>query len=71
MPPYRIESFEEAKADVRVLDRPTAMQLFEGVLRFARTDSGDVAALHPAADDVSAPALEMANEQVGTGVPPH
>ena len=46
MPPYRIEWLEEAKADVRVLDRPTAMRVFEGVLRFARTGSGDVTALH-------------------------
>jgi mRNA interferase RelE/StbE len=46
MPPYRIEWLEEAKADVRTLDRPTTMRLFEGVLRFARTGSGDVTALH-------------------------
>jgi len=31
MPPYRIEWLEEAKADVRALDRATAMRLFEGV----------------------------------------
>jgi hypothetical protein len=42
MPPYRIEWLDEAKADIRALDRPTAMHLFEGVLRFARTGSGDV-----------------------------
>jgi mRNA interferase RelE/StbE len=46
MPPYRIEWLEEARADVRTLDRPTAIRLFEGVLRFARTGSGDVTALH-------------------------
>jgi mRNA interferase RelE/StbE len=46
MPPYRIEWFDEAKADVRALDQPTAMRLFEGILRFARTGSGDVNALH-------------------------
>ena len=46
MPPYRIEWLDEAKTDVRALDRPTAMRLFEGVLRFARTGSGDVNALH-------------------------
>lgn len=46
MPPYRIEWLEEAKSDVRSLDQPTAMRLFEGILRFARTGSGDVTALH-------------------------
>ena len=46
MPRYRIEWLDEAKADVRALDRPTAMRVFEGVLRFARTGSGDVNALH-------------------------
>ena len=46
MPAYRIEWLDDAKADVRSLDRPTAMRLFEGVLRFARTGSGDVNALH-------------------------
>lgn len=46
MPPHRIEWLEEAKADVRALGRPTAMHLFEGVLRFARTGSGDVNTLH-------------------------
>jgi mRNA interferase RelE/StbE len=46
MPPYRIDWLDEAKTDVRPLDRPTAMRLFEGVLRFARTGSGDVNALH-------------------------
>ncbi len=28
MPPYRIEWLDEAKADVRRLDRPTAMRIF-------------------------------------------
>jgi mRNA interferase RelE/StbE len=46
MPPYRIEWLEEAKADVRALDRSIAMRLFEGVLHFARTGAGDVTALH-------------------------
>jgi len=44
-PPYSIEWLDEAKADVRAVDRPTAMRLFEGVLRFARTGSGDVKTL--------------------------
>jgi len=46
MPPYRIEWLDEAKADVRTVDQATAMRLFEGILRFARTGSGDVNALH-------------------------
>ena len=46
MPPYGIEWLDKAKADVRVLDRPTAMRLFEGILHFARTGSGDVTMLH-------------------------
>ena len=45
MPPYRIEWLDEAKADVRALDQPTAMRLFEGILRFAQTGSGKVTAL--------------------------
>jgi mRNA-degrading endonuclease RelE of RelBE toxin-antitoxin system len=46
MPPYGIEWLDEAKDDIRALDRSTAMRLFEGVLHFARTGSGDVTALH-------------------------
>ena len=46
MAPYRIEWLEEARGDVRALDQPIAMRLFEGILRFARTGSGDVNALH-------------------------
>jgi mRNA interferase RelE/StbE len=46
MPPYRIEWLDAAKADVRAVDQATAMRLFEGVLRFARTGSGDANALH-------------------------
>ena len=46
MPPYRIEWLDEAAADVRAIDRETAMRLFEGVLRFSRTGSGDVNTLH-------------------------
>jgi len=45
MPPYSIEWLDEAKDDIRALDRPTAMRIFEGVLRFARSGNGDVAAL--------------------------
>ena len=46
MPPYRIEWLNEAKADVRALDQPIATRLFEGILRFARTGSGDINVLH-------------------------
>jgi mRNA-degrading endonuclease RelE of RelBE toxin-antitoxin system len=46
MPPYQIEWLDEAKADVRAVDQATAMRLFEGILRFARTGSGDVTTLH-------------------------
>ena len=45
MPNYRIDWLDEAKADVRALDRPTAMRVFEGILRFARSGMGDVVAL--------------------------
>jgi mRNA interferase RelE/StbE len=38
----KIEWREEAKAGVRRLDRATAMHILEGVLRYARTGSGDV-----------------------------
>lgn len=44
-PPYRIHWKEQARANVRRLDRPTAMRVFEGVLHFARTGSGDLAGL--------------------------
>src|SRR5437879_4898963 len=33
MPAYRIEWLGEAKADVRASDQPTAMRIFEGILR--------------------------------------
>jgi mRNA interferase RelE/StbE len=46
MPPYRIEWLDEAKADVRRMDRPTAMRIFDGILHYARTGGGDVAPLH-------------------------
>ena len=46
MPPYRIEWLDEAKADVRRLDRPTAMRIFDGALHYARTGGGNVEPLH-------------------------
>ncbi|HYL35306.1 MAG TPA: type II toxin-antitoxin system RelE/ParE family toxin [Bryobacteraceae bacterium] len=45
MPPYQIEWLEEARRDIRALDRPMAMRIFDGLLRFAHTGSGDVVAL--------------------------
>ncbi len=45
MPPYRIEWLDDARADVRALDRSTAMRIFQGVLHFARSGSGDVGTL--------------------------
>ncbi len=62
MPPYRIEWLDEAKADVRALDRPTAMHLFEGVLRFARTGAGDVNTLR--GDMAGAFRLRLGNYRV-------
>ncbi len=44
--PYRIVWLDEAKTDIRRLDRPNAMRIFEVILRFARTGSGDVKTLH-------------------------
>jgi mRNA-degrading endonuclease RelE of RelBE toxin-antitoxin system len=46
MPPFRIEWLAEAGADVRRLDRPTAMRIFDGVLHYARTGGGDIEPLH-------------------------
>jgi mRNA interferase RelE/StbE len=45
-PPYRIHWRAEASADVRRLDRATAMRIFEGVLHFAQTGGGNLASLH-------------------------
>jgi mRNA interferase RelE/StbE len=44
--PYRIEWLEEAKADVRRMDRATAMRVFEGILHYARTGGGNIEPLH-------------------------
>jgi mRNA-degrading endonuclease RelE of RelBE toxin-antitoxin system len=40
--PLNIEWSEEAKADVRRLDKPTAQRTFDTLLRFARNGQGDV-----------------------------
>ncbi|MGD0668703.1 MAG: type II toxin-antitoxin system RelE/ParE family toxin [Bryobacteraceae bacterium] len=42
----KIEWLDEARADVRRLDRSTAMHIFESVLRCARMGGGDVIPLH-------------------------
>jgi len=44
--PYRIEWIDSARADVRALDRATAVNIFDGVLHFARTGGGKVMPLH-------------------------
>ena len=41
MPPYRIEWLDDAKTDVRRVDRATAMRIFDGVLHYARSGGGD------------------------------
>lgn len=46
MPPYRVEWLDEARADVRRLDRPTALFVFDGILHYVRTGGGNVAPLH-------------------------
>lgn len=46
MPAYQIDWLDEAKADVRALDQPTAMRIFGGILHFAHTGSGKVIPLH-------------------------
>ena len=46
MASYRIEWLDEARADVRRLDRPSAMRIFDSVLHYARTGGGDVEPLH-------------------------
>ncbi len=38
----KIDWSEEARTDVRRLDRPTAMRIFESLLRFAGSGEGDV-----------------------------
>ena len=46
MLPYGSEWLDEAKADVRIIEQATAMRLFEGILRFSRSGTGDVTGLH-------------------------
>jgi len=40
-----IEWTDEARADIRALDRTTAMQIFDGLHRYSVTGMGDVKAL--------------------------
>lgn len=44
--PFRIEWLDRASADVRQIDRATAMRIFESVLHHSRTGAGDVSPLH-------------------------
>jgi mRNA-degrading endonuclease RelE of RelBE toxin-antitoxin system len=41
----KIDWSEEARADIRALDRTTAMFIFEGLLRYVQAGHGDVKAL--------------------------
>lgn len=43
---HRIEWLDEAKADIRALDQPTAMRIFEGILHFAHSGGGNIMPLH-------------------------
>lgn len=40
-----IDWTEEARADIRSLDRDTAMRIFDGIYRFAVTGEGDIKVL--------------------------
>ncbi len=44
--PYRIDWLDQASADIRQIDRATAMRIFEGILHHARGGGGDVSPLH-------------------------
>jgi mRNA interferase RelE/StbE len=41
----KIDWSDEARDDIRALDRPAAMFVFEGILRYAQTGHGDIKAL--------------------------
>lgn len=41
----KIDWTAEARADIRALDRPTAMRIFDGIYRYWSTAEGDVKAL--------------------------
>jgi mRNA-degrading endonuclease RelE of RelBE toxin-antitoxin system len=42
----KIDWSDEARDDIRALDRASAMFVFEGLLRYAQTGHGDIKALH-------------------------
>ena len=46
--PYRIDWQDQARADIRQIDRATALRIFEAILHHARTGAGDVSPLHGA-----------------------
>jgi mRNA interferase RelE/StbE len=41
-----IEWLEDARSDVRRLDRSVALRVFDGILKYARNGIGDVEPLH-------------------------
>ena len=43
---------DQARSDVRALDRPTAMRIFAALHRFAETGAGDVKRLQGHADEL-------------------
>ena len=43
---------ERARADVRSLDRETAMRIFAALLRFAESGEGDIKKLHGDSSDL-------------------
>ena len=50
-PPFRIHWHDDAKSDIRKLDRPTAMRIFAAIRHFALTGAGDIKPLHGAVVD--------------------
>ena len=52
----KIEWTDQAKVDVRAMDRETALRLLHGLARFAFSEEGDVnRLLHPAAEGALSP----------------
>jgi mRNA interferase RelE/StbE len=48
----RIEWTDQAKADVRKLDKPTAMRVLHGLHRFVESGAGDLKALQGDAEEL-------------------
>ena len=46
-----IEWSEEARADIRRLDKPTARRIFDAVFHFVRTGQGDLKQLQKSGSD--------------------